>query len=141
MNLRLNVGLLVVMYVLCLGKNCGAQHMNAPDSPCQNMSSASDETACFVRVAVAKDKELNRIYGVVLTVVSGEETRKLDASQRLWIRFLAVTCRAEQELYRGGSAAPMVYFACLEAVTRNRSAELKTMYGWRVEKRDRKFSR
>lgn len=28
----------------------------------------------------------------------------------------------------------MVYYACMEADTRQRAAELKTMYGWRIEK-------
>ncbi len=133
------LGLLLLTMWLIVANSCRAQHMNAPDAPCQRAGSNADETACFVTTYQAADKELNRVYGVVLSIVDGDELLKLKAAQRLWIQFRDANCSAERELYRGGSAAPMVDYACLEAMTRNRTTELKTMYGWRVEKWDKKF--
>ena len=116
-----------------------AQHMNAPDAPCQNAGSNADETSCFIRTTQAEDKQLNHVYSVALSVTDGRETERLREAERLWVRFRDANCSAEHELYLGGSAAPAVQFACIEAMTRHRIAELKTMYGWRVEKPEKTF--
>jgi len=113
---------------------CSAQHMNAKDGPCQERASGAEETACFYAAYNKSDGELNQFYRRVQTVVNGEELTKLKAAQRLWIQFRDANCSAEFELYSGGSAAPMVRLACLDAVTRHRTDELNVMYGWRLEK-------
>ena len=113
---------------------CSAQHMNAKDGPCQEPATGAEETACFYSAYQKSDAALNQFYRRVLTVVDGEELTKMKAAQRLWIQFRDANCSAEYELYAGGSAAPMVKFACLEAVTRHRTEELKVMYGGRLEK-------
>ena len=108
--------------------------MNAKDGPCQEPSSGYEETKCFADAAKKSDSELNQMYRRVLSVVDGDERVKLQTAQRLWIQFRDANCEAEHVLYSGGSAAPMVKFACVEAVTRHRTEELKEMYGWRLEK-------
>jgi uncharacterized protein YecT (DUF1311 family) len=108
--------------------------MNAKDGPCLHAGSGSEMTACFYDASKKSDDELNQIYRRVLTVVDGDELVKLKFAQRLWMQFRDANCSAEFELYSGGSAAPMVKLACLEAVTRHRTEELKVMYGWRLEK-------
>lgn len=113
---------------------CSAQHMNAKDGPCQEPASGAEETTCFYDAFNKSDADLNQFYRRVQTVVGGEELAKLKVAQRLWIQFRDANCSAEQELYSGGSAASMVKFACLEAVTRHRTEELNVMYGWRLEK-------
>ncbi len=140
MFFTLRTSLLSLLAATCfLGRAGYAQHMNAADSPCQNAGSNADETSCFIDSSKKMDIELNHVYGVVLTIVNGEESRELKSTQRLWIQFRNSNCSAEQRLYLGGSAAQTVYYACLEAMTRHRIAELKTMYGWRVEKQDKTF--
>jgi uncharacterized protein YecT (DUF1311 family) len=108
--------------------------MNAKDGPCQKPPSGAEETACFYDASKKADAELNQLYLRVLTVVDGDELVELKVAQRLWVQFRDANCSAEAELYRGGSAASMVKIACLEAVTRHRTEELKVMYGWRLEK-------
>jgi uncharacterized protein YecT (DUF1311 family) len=108
--------------------------MNAKDAPCQNVGSNAEETECCFQASRKADAELNQLYRRISTVVSGDELVKLKEAQRLWIEFRDANCSAEYELYRGGSAAPMVKLACLEAVTRHRTEELNIMYGWRMEK-------
>jgi uncharacterized protein YecT (DUF1311 family) len=120
-------------------KECIAQHMNAADAPCGKASANAAETSCFVTAATAADRDLNHVYKVIVTTVQGDDLLNLKRAQRLWIQFRNSNCSAERALYSGGSAAPMVYYSCLEAVTRHRTVELKTMYGWRVEKAGRQF--
>lgn len=80
------------------------------------------------------DEQLNNLYARVREVLSADEQRDLRIAQRLWLKFRKANCEAERNLYAGGSAAPMVYAACVDADTRQRTSELKTMYGWRLEK-------
>jgi uncharacterized protein YecT (DUF1311 family) len=108
--------------------------MNVPGVPCNKPSSGAEETNCFFQAYKEADQELNLTYAQIRKVVSGDELTKLREAQRLWIAFRDANCAAERQLYSGGSAASMVYAACMEADTRQRTAELKTMYGWRLAK-------
>ncbi|WP_084080130.1 lysozyme inhibitor LprI family protein [Edaphobacter aggregans] len=127
-------GLFICAFLTLVIAHCQAQHMNVPGVPCDKPSSGAEETACFFRAYKEADQELNRTLALIRTVVDGDELTKLRAAQNLWIKFRDANCAAERELYSGGSAASMVYAACMEADTRQRTAELKTMYGWRLEK-------
>ena len=68
-----------------------------------------------------------------------DEQKDLQSAQRLWLKFRDANCAAERHLYEGGSAAQMVYAACMEADTRGRTAEIEKMYGWRMVKHDKRF--
>jgi uncharacterized protein YecT (DUF1311 family) len=131
---RYRVPLLLTSIMALATVSCYAQHMNAKDSPCQNLSSNADETACLAAALSHADSELNQLYRRVLTVVAGDQLMKLKVAQRFWVQFRDANCEAEHDLYAGGSAAPMVKLSCLEAVTRHRTQELQVMYGWRLEK-------
>jgi uncharacterized protein YecT (DUF1311 family) len=108
--------------------------MNAPDGPCQSAGSGAETTQCFFKASQKADGDLNQIYAQIRTILDPEDFQKLQAAQRLWLQFRDANCIAERDLYTGGSAAPMVYLACMEADTKQRVTELKTMYGWRIEK-------
>ena len=114
--------------------SCEAQHMNVPGVPCNKPLSGAEETKCFFKAYKEADQELNRIYAQIRKILGGHELTKLREAQRLWIAYRDANCAAERELYSGGSATSMVYAACMEADTRQRTAELKTIYGWRLEK-------
>jgi uncharacterized protein YecT (DUF1311 family) len=110
-----------------------AQHMNAKDAPCQAGPNA-EQARCFFKEAHAADRQLNLVYNKIRTALSPTDQNKLQRAQRLWVQFRDANCGAERELYDGGSAALMVYQACLGADTRQRATELNVMYGWRLEK-------
>ena len=120
--------------LLLAAQVCCAQHMNAKDGPCQMPSSGADETQCFIDASEKADLELNQLYKRVQIALQGDDLARLKSAQRLWIQFRDANCEAEHGLYTGGSAAPMVQFACLEAVTRHRTEELRVMYAWRLDK-------
>lgn len=127
----------VVLSLLLLCCQAAAQHMNAPDAPCRTPASNAEETSCFIAASKAADTKLNEVYSHLRVGLSPEEQKDLQQAQRLWLRFRDADCSAERNLYGSGTAAPMVYAACMEADTRQRAAELKTMYGWRLEKLDK----
>ena len=110
-----------------------AQHMNGKDNPCHTGPNA-EHTRCFLKEAQDADRELNLVYNKTRQILSPADQSKLQTAQQLWVQFRDANCSAERELYDGGSAAPMVYEACLGADSRQRTTELKVMYGWLLEK-------
>jgi uncharacterized protein YecT (DUF1311 family) len=126
--------LLLLATCFFLTDYASAQHMNAPDAPCQGPASNAETTACFISASKSADEHLNEIYVRIREVLSADEQKDLQAAQRLWLKFRDANCSAERNLYTGGSAAPMVYAACIEADTRQRTIGLKVMYGWRLQK-------
>jgi uncharacterized protein YecT (DUF1311 family) len=110
------------------------QHMNAKDSPCKTDATTVDLANCLWTAWKAEDKDLNAYYLVVSKHVSGDELTDLRHAENAWITFRDLNCKAEKALYDGGTAVGPVYDACMEAMTRHRLAELKTMYDWRVMK-------
>jgi uncharacterized protein YecT (DUF1311 family) len=126
--------LLFLAICVCVSNRASAQHMNAQDAPCQAPASNAEMTACFISASKTADERLNKIYIRVREVLSSDEQKDLQAAERLWLKFRDANCSAERNLYAGGSAAPTVYAACIEADTRERTTDLKAMYGWRLEK-------
>ena len=121
--------------VLIISGYTAAQHMNATDAPCQSAVPNAQQTECFIAASKAADERLSQTYSRIRQVLSPAEQKDLQQAQRLWLKFRYANCSAERNLYGSGTAAPMVYAACLEADTQQRTVELKTMYGWRLEKR------
>ena len=136
--MQLRIGLSKVFLLLGIGLGvhtlCFAQHMNATDSPCQEPSTTVEEFSCFSKALTKTDTALNEYYRRIQTLETGEDLANLKTAQRLWIQFRDANCKAEYDLYAGGTAGPIVKLACIEAMTRHRTEELKTMYGWRLEK-------
>jgi len=134
MPMKLPAASLVFGIWVVAGPVCLAQHMNAKEAPCQGPSTTADEASCFSVALEKADAELNKYYRRVETLETGDDLTNLKNAQRLWIQFRDANCKAEYDLYEGGSAGPTVKLACLEATTRHRTEELETMYGWRLEK-------
>jgi len=111
-----------------------AQHMNAPDSPCAGKGSNAEMSGCFAQAHSSTDKRLNEVYRKVMGTLPPDSQKALQAAQLLWIQFRDANCEVEHGLYKGGSAAPMVQSACLEALTRQRADDLMTMLGYRLNK-------
>lgn len=131
---RSAVILLAFIGLLLCSANAIAQHMNAKDAPCNVPATGAEETACFAAAEHKADLKLNQLYRHIESSLDSDDRDALQQAQRIWIQFRDANCSAEQGLYKGGSAAPMVRYACLEAMTHHRTEELQIMYGWRLEK-------
>lgn len=117
-----------------LADHASAQHMNAPDAPCRGPASNAETTACFISASKTADEQFNKVYVRIREVLSTDEQSDLQAAQCQWLKCCDANCSAERNLYAGGSAAPMVYAACIEANTRQRTSDLAAIYGWRLQK-------
>lgn len=134
----LELGFLLCL-ICSLSARSFAQHMNAPDSPCTGPASTLEATNCFTATWEAADKQLDNAYGRVREVLSPDERKDLQEAERLWMKFRDADCAAERNLYKGGSAGPMAYAACVAVQTQQRTEDLKTIYGWRLKKWGKSF--
>jgi uncharacterized protein YecT (DUF1311 family) len=107
-----------------------AQHMNSSEAPCRTSVVTSDMARCFDQAFKMADRDLNRTYLQIRKKLTGEDLRKVQLSQQMWLKYRDANCSAEQYLYTKGRTAPIVLAACLEEDTRSRTKELKTMYAW-----------
>jgi uncharacterized protein YecT (DUF1311 family) len=122
--------LLLLATVICSGAIARAQHMNSSTAPCRNVAVTLAIENCFDKAYRAADSELNQRYSQIAKVLQPDDLERLKVAQRLWIQFRDATCTAESDLYSGGTASAPAYAACREELTRQRAAELKTIYGW-----------
>jgi uncharacterized protein YecT (DUF1311 family) len=132
MTTRVGAWLPVLLTLICCGSSVRAQHMNSPSAPCRSLAVTIALENCFDRAYRAADNELNQTYRQIAKVLKQDDLERLKAAQRLWIELRDATCTAESDLYSGGTASAPAYSACLEEVTRLRTADLKTIYGWVV---------
>jgi len=122
--------LLLLAVFICYDSVARAQHMNSADAPCRNVAVTLAMENCFDRAYKAADRELNQTYSQISKVLQPDDLQRLKVAQRLWIQLRDATCTAESNLYNGGTASAPAYSACLEEETRQRTADLKTTYGW-----------
>lgn len=75
----------------------------------------------------AADKELNKYYKLAIESVDTKQKKLLIEAQRNWIKFRDAKCVFEAARYEGGSIQPLVKSQCLEATTKIRTEDLKTI--------------
>jgi uncharacterized protein YecT (DUF1311 family) len=122
--------LLLLAMFICYDSNAKAQHMNSTDAPCRNVLITVAMENCFDQAYKAADSKLNQKYSQISKILQPDDLQQLRAAQRLWIQFRDATCTAESHLYNGGTASAPAYSACIEEVTRQRTVDLDTIYGW-----------
>ena len=80
------------------------------------------------RAKVSSDAELNSLYQDVRKRLDEHDANRLIATEKLWIQYRDANCEAERALYGLGTGAGPAYLACLEAMTRERTKELRITY-------------
>ena len=71
------------------------------------------------------NKELNKVYSILIKSLDKTEKQKLITTQKLWITFRDSHCEFESLPNEGGSIKPLIYSTCLKELTKKRTAELK----------------
>jgi uncharacterized protein YecT (DUF1311 family) len=107
--------------------------MNEKDSPRPNAVTTLDMAQCFSKAKASSDGELTALYNKVLSKLEGDDADRLTKVEQLWNEYREANCSAERALYQGGSAAPVVYLACSDAMTRTRITELRQTYAVRLK--------
>lgn len=101
----------------------------AQTTDCSRAPTQMEASRCAADGAAAADAELNAVWARAFAAVKGTPAAEpLRAAQRAWIPYRDLACAAEADLYQGGSIAPMIRAACLERLTRARTADLKPFY-------------
>src|SRR5256885_10303883 len=95
-------------------------------APCANASSQADMNDCWGREYKAADATLNQVYRQLVALTDDEEKSQLKEAQRAWLKYRDANCDFVADQYKGGTMRPMIYAICLEDMTRNRTAELRT---------------
>jgi uncharacterized protein YecT (DUF1311 family) len=125
--------LLVALLAIIAPLHCPAQHMNEKTSPCPNAVTTLDMAQCFSKARTSSDEKLTAVYEKVLRKLDDDDADRLKKVQHLWSEYREANCSAERALYEGGSAAPVVYVACLDAMTRERTEDLQQTYAVRLK--------
>jgi uncharacterized protein YecT (DUF1311 family) len=107
--------------------------MNEPDSPCAGVVATSDSVACLWKAKASSEAKMNSLYQEIRKRLDESEAEQLAKTQRLWTEYRNANCSAERSLYEPGTAASPAYLACLEAMTRERTKELRVTYAVRLK--------
>lgn len=72
------------------------------------------------------DLEMTRIFKKVMTrFETAEHKKKMLEAQRAWIKYKEAHCKSFEYEWEGGTIAPMMYYACLADITKERTEKLR----------------
>jgi len=124
--------LIIFCFTLLLFTSTRALGQVKTDTACANASSQLERYKCLSKQYTNTDKELNVIYGKILSRLTKEKSTSainiLKESQRSWIAFRSGFGKVYQELYKGGSMMPITVLECEIETTRYRITELNNLF-------------
>jgi uncharacterized protein YecT (DUF1311 family) len=104
----------------------------APDQPsetvCGEANTQIEINQCLGAAYQKADKKMNELYSQIIKKRDAAARNRLQAVQRLWIKYRDANCSAAAALYQGGSIQPSVRSGCLERLTRYRIDEMEHVY-------------
>ena len=123
----------LAVLVLCGAGLAGAAGAadDADPSACRPDGNQQQMNACAVRDFRAADAALNIRYREVMAELPTAPRVALRKEQRDWLRRRDPACKAEARASEGGSIWPLVFHACLEKASRERTTELEAWKGRR----------
>ena len=90
-----------------------------------------DMSVCLSKVHDKVDAELNATYQKALSMTKrfGEQdVENLKDAEQKWIAYRDAACKAEHGLWGKGSGGPNAHAMCVIRLTRQRTADLKSVY-------------
>ena len=104
-------------------------------SPCDTARTTVEQSQCAGQAWQRADQDLNLAYQIARdrarqmdSYFSGSEPSTVIAlrdAQRTWITFRDQACLVESYLARGGSLQQILYYTCLDRLTRQRTEDLR----------------
>ena len=91
---------------------------------CNDNGTQQELNACALKGYKASDQALNEKYQKVMHALNMKQRHMLRQEQRLWIKQRDYQCKQEAKDSEGGSIWPLVYYGCLDAVTKQRTKAL-----------------
>jgi uncharacterized protein YecT (DUF1311 family) len=107
-----------------------ALSVSAQDDATKCCCTTYDTSVCLLKIHEKIDAELNDIYQKALSSTGNEskDTNNLKDAERKWITYRDAACKAEYELWGGGSGGPNARMMCTIRLTKLRIADLKETY-------------
>lgn len=109
--------------------------VSAQQLDCTNPTSQVEMNGCAAQAYQYADEDLNFAYSMARDMarsldeyVAADEVPAeviLRDAQRAWISFRDQACEAESLLARGGTMQPLLFYSCLERLTRQRTEDLR----------------
>lgn len=96
-------------------------------TPCPNTANQTELTLCAQRDQVAAEAALNAAYRDTLARIAPSNRKRIVDAQLLWATMRERTCSFEEELYAGGSIAPMARADCMARIAQHQTRQLQTL--------------
>jgi len=134
--MRRTFGLVIVLLVLAVFGFAQNSKQGAKEAsqkgPCDAAITQLDLNQCYGEQYRNADAHLNKIYGNLLKQLQSEKSataiQKLQAAEKVWIRYRDLHCEAARLEFEGGSMSPMVWAQCMAMTTNHRMEEIKAAY-------------
>lgn len=104
------------------------------DAPCWKGGTTVAIERCFADSGKRSDADLNRNYVQIISVLKANDRQRLQKAERLWVAYRDAACRAEYDLWDGGTGGPPAEMACIDNETRNHLVYLRTTYRLRLQR-------
>lgn len=94
---------------------------------CKDPQSQSAINTCAKNVYVHEDAQLNMAYRQLVAKLEENHREKLKEIQLAWIKYRDLHCDFYSASYMVGTMYPVVRYSCLSQMTKQRTADLKSM--------------
>lgn len=101
---------------------------------CKNPQTQAEMNACEGLRWQRADRELNRVYQLVIPKVVGARRQKLVNAQQAWLKFRESECDFSSSYAEGGTMQPGLIAACRAEITQQRTAELNSYSQGKIPK-------
>ena len=123
----------VLVSILFAAAQLPAQQLNQLDSPCYGVVATENLASCLSKAKASSEAVMQAQYEAIKKHLDEGERDQLAQSQELWLQYRDANCSAEKTLYGSGTGAQPAYLACMEAMTRQRTKDLKITYEVRLK--------
>lgn len=96
---------------------------------CEEKRTTLDISQCLGTALKRADTELNRSYQQALKNLNMADGERLRIAQRAWAAYRDAQCKAEFELWDGGTGGQIALPQCMLKLTKRRTTEIKETYG------------
>ena len=103
---------------------------SAQDDETKCCCTTVETSICLVNVQKAVDSTLSETYLMALGHLgdSTENVSNIRDTERKWLAYRDTACKAESELFKGGTIAPQIFHLCVVKLTKRRIADIKDAY-------------
>ena len=138
MNKLLIITLISALININITRDINAQTPPKKPAPskkidCNHPVNIKEENQCAISAYKEADKELNKVYQILIAMTKGEEKNTLINAEIAWIKFRDTNCLFNVYPFRKTKKATVQLNNCLEKITRERTTELRQFIQDRIQ--------